>query len=98
MTVSGGPVRLFRNEGGNKNHWIRLNLQGRDSNRDALGAKVTLKAGGIAKRRQLFPAKSYLSSVEKTLTFGLGKEARGRFGPDRLAVGQDDRIEGHEGG
>ena len=75
FTVNNGPARLFRNDGGNKNHWIRLELagNGKTSNRDAIGAKVELKAGDIVCQRQLFPAKSYLSSVELPLTFGLGK-------------------------
>ncbi|MDB5352969.1 MAG: UnbV [Planctomycetota bacterium] len=73
LTVNGGPMRLLRNDGGNANRWIRLNLRGNGSNRDAIGARVVLKSGEITQRRQLFPAKGYLSSVEKALTFGLGK-------------------------
>src|SRR5271165_6897175 len=42
------------------------------SNRDAIGAKVEIKMGDQTCRRQLFPAKSYLSSIEFPLTFGLG--------------------------
>ena len=46
VTVNNGPARLFRNDGGNKNHWIRLELtgNGKTSNRDAIGAKVELKS------------------------------------------------------
>ena len=75
VTVNNGPARLFRNDGGNKNHWIRLELagNGKTSNRDAIGAKVELKAGDHVCHRQLFPSKSYLSSVELPLTFGLGQ-------------------------
>ena len=90
VTVNNGPARLFRNDGGNKNHWIRLELagNGKTSNRDALGAKVELKSGDMVCHRQLFPAKSYLSSVEHTLTFGLGPARPGRRAHDHLAVGQ----------
>jgi enediyne biosynthesis protein E4 len=75
VTVNNGSPHLFRNEGGNKNHWLRLNLtgNGKTSNRDAIGARVELKAGDTTCRRQLFPSKSYLSSVELPMTFGLGK-------------------------
>ena len=75
VTVNNGSPRLFRNDGGNKNHWARFKLigDGRASNRDAIGARVELEAGGITCHRQLFPAKSYLSSVELPMTFGLGK-------------------------
>jgi hypothetical protein len=73
FTANGGPARLFRNDGGNHNHWIRLALRGTGANRDAIGARVVLAAGGIEQRRQLFPSMSYLSSVELPLTFGLGR-------------------------
>jgi len=72
LTANGGPARLFRNDGGDKNGWVRLTLRGQRSNRDAIGAEVTLTAGDRVQRRQLFPAKGYLSSLERPLTFGLG--------------------------
>lgn len=74
LTSNGGKARLLRNDGGNTNHWIRLSLKGETSNRDAIGAKLIVTAGDLAQSRQLFPSKGYLSSVEKTLTFGLGKQ------------------------
>jgi enediyne biosynthesis protein E4 len=73
VTVNNGSPRLFRNDGGNKNHGIRFRLvgDGKASNRDAIGAKVEVKVGELTCQRQLFPAKSYLSSVELPMTFGL---------------------------
>jgi hypothetical protein len=82
LTANGGPPLLCRNDGGDTNRWVRLNLIGKGSNRDAIGAKVRLEAGGPTQRAQLFPAKGYLSSVEKTLTFGLGRHER----VDRLEI------------
>ncbi len=78
LTENGGPARLFRNDNGPTNHWVRLRLVGRapGSNRDAIGAKVTLRSGGRDQYRQLFPAKGYLSSVELPLTFGLGESEK----------------------
>jgi hypothetical protein len=75
ITANNGPARLYRNDGGNQNHWIRVELagNGKTTNRDAIGARLELKSGGHTCRRQLFPAKSYLSSVELTVTFGLGQ-------------------------
>ena len=57
LTANGGPARLFRNDGGNANGWIRLELVGRASNRDAIGAKVTSgpaarPAGSSSSRRR----------------------------------------------
>jgi hypothetical protein len=75
VTVNNGPARLFRNDGGNKNHWLRISLagNGKTTNREGIGAKVDLQVGEHLCRRQLFPSKSYLSSVELPLTFGLGQ-------------------------
>jgi hypothetical protein len=76
VTANGGPARLFRNEGNGRNHALRLHLKGSTSNRDAIGARVKVQAAGITQHRQLFPARSYLSSVELPLTFGLGPATR----------------------
>jgi hypothetical protein len=76
LTANGGPARLLRNDGGNANGWIRLELVGRVSNRDSIGARVTVRAGSLVQQAQLFPAKGYLSSVEHALTFGLGGESQ----------------------
>jgi len=76
LTANGGPARLFRNDGGSDNNWLRLALVGTASNRSAIGAKVTLEGDGRTQRRQLFPSKGYLSSSEFPLTFGLGKTGR----------------------
>ena len=54
-----------RNDGGNRNHWLAVKLEGTKSNRDALGAVVTVTAGGrrIALERQ--SGGSYLSDDPK---------------------------------
>ncbi len=82
LTSNGGPARLFRNDGGNSNHWLRLELTGSPSNRSAVGARVQVEASGLIQRRQCFAAKSYLSSVELPLTFGLGPASKA----DRIVI------------
>lgn len=47
----GGPKQLFRNRG-NANHWLQLDLVGTGSNRDAVGAKVYVRAGGVTQYRE----------------------------------------------
>jgi hypothetical protein len=51
---------------------VRLEGTGK-VNRDAIGSSVELTAGGVTQRRQVMPARGYLSQVERTLTFGLGR-------------------------
>jgi hypothetical protein len=72
LTQVAGPPRLLRNDRPAANHWLRLELVGKAPNRDAIGARVVLVAGGATQRRQVMPVKSYLSQSELALTFGLG--------------------------
>ena len=69
---NGRRAVLFRNEQQQGNHWLRLKLIGRDANRNAIGARVELQAGGVTQRRLVSPTRGYLTQVERLLTFGLG--------------------------
>ena len=76
VSANNGPARLLRNDGGNRNHVLRVHLVGVRSNRDGIGAKVTVTAAGGT--RQWAPVKtgsSYASQSELALTFGLGPTA-----------------------
>jgi hypothetical protein len=67
-----GPPLIARNHtaGGN---WISLQLEGAGkSNRDAIGAEVTLTAGGNGQRAQIMGGTSYCSASDMHLHFGLG--------------------------
>jgi len=75
-TQVAGPPLLLRNDQQLGHHWLRLRLKGRSPNRDAIGARVEVSAGGVTQRRQVMPARSYLSQVELPLTFGLGETAQ----------------------
>ncbi len=57
-------------------HWVEMRLVGVKSNRDAVGALVTLKAGGRTFVRQVQTGDTYLSQSSKTLHFGLGDVSR----------------------
>ncbi|HSR51399.1 MAG TPA: CRTAC1 family protein [Acidobacteriota bacterium] len=72
ITENGGPARLLRNDHSQGN-WIRLRLQGRQSNRSGFGARLTLTAGSLTHMRELSSGRSYLSSCEPVVTFGLGE-------------------------
>jgi hypothetical protein len=53
-------------------HWILLKLQGTVSNRNAVGARVTLKAGSLTQTREVKSGGSYQSHSDFRLHFGLG--------------------------
>ncbi len=74
LANNGGPVRLLRNDQQLNHHWLRLTLEGdgKRSNRSAIGATVTLEAGGRTQTQVVTSGRGYLSQCELTLTFGLG--------------------------
>jgi hypothetical protein len=76
VTTNGGPVHLYRNDLQVKNRSLRLRLVGTASNRDAIGARVTVRAGGRTASRVVRTGSSYLSQSELPLTFGLGSAAK----------------------
>jgi hypothetical protein len=68
----GGPAVLLRNDGGNRNCWLQVKLEGRRSNRDAVGAKIRLVSGGMVQVREVGDQAPYLSQNDLTEHFGLG--------------------------
>ncbi len=68
----GQKPRLLRNDQKLQNHWIRIKLVGKGSNRDAIGALVEIQVGEKTQSRRVNPTRSYLSQVELPVTFGLG--------------------------
>jgi hypothetical protein len=73
---NGDPPLLLRNTGAAGNHFVNLKLAGKRSNRDALGARVKLSAGGITQIREISAGGSYLSHSDLRAHFGLGAAAR----------------------
>lgn len=67
------PVLLHNNVGAS-NLWIGFQLEGTKSNRDAIGAKLTLRADNRVLVRWITGGASYISSHDKRVVFGLGKE------------------------
>jgi hypothetical protein len=73
ITANNGQARLLRNDNGNQNDVLRMKLIGTKSNRDGIGAKVTLTtSSGATLTRLVKSGSSYLSQSELPLTFGLG--------------------------
>ncbi len=89
LTQIAGPPLLLRNDQETGHHWLRVLLEGRPPNRDAIGSWIELEAGGLTQRRQVMPTRSYLSQVERTVTFGLGTAASA----DSLKVVWPDGVE-----
>ncbi len=67
-----GPAQLFENLQAADHHWVRLQLRGRRSNRDAVGAQVRLRFAGEERRTDVVSGSGFLSQDPYTLHFGLG--------------------------
>lgn len=83
-----GAARLLRNDAGNRSRWLRVKLVGaarehvvgstgapRLSNRNGIGARVTVWAGGRPQVREVRSGSSYLSQNDFRIHFGLGRNA-----------------------
>ena len=64
---------LYRNEQRNGNHWLIIKTQGTKSNRDGVGARLRLTAGGFTQVREVKAGSSYQSQNDLRVHFGLGK-------------------------
>lgn len=79
--IDGKPM-ILRNVSTAKNHWVTFHLQGKRSNRLAIGAKVKASAGGMTQLGEVRSGGSYLSQNDLRVHFGLGKASK----VDRLEV------------
>jgi hypothetical protein len=70
------PPVLLRNIMGEGNHWIALQLIGGRSNRDAIGTRVVVRAGGITQVNHVTTSTGYACSSELAVHFGLGRSSR----------------------
>ena len=75
ITTNHGPAYLFRNDGGNRNHWLRVRTVGTRSNRDGIGAVVRVASAGGPQWSMVRSGSSYCSQSELIQTFGLGRDA-----------------------
>ncbi|HEU5323379.1 MAG TPA: CRTAC1 family protein, partial [Methylomirabilota bacterium] len=66
---------LLRNDGGSRARWIGFRLAGRGGNRHAVGARVTVVAGGRRQTGEVHAGSSHNSSHDPRLHFGLGGAA-----------------------
>ena len=82
VAVNDGAPVLLKNNAAAGNHWLGLRLVGKTANPDAIGAKVTWKAGDLVRSRLKIGGGSYLSAHDPRLVLGIGKRSR----IDRLEI------------
>ena len=69
--LDGAPT-VLRNDGGDRQGFLVVDLEGRGGNRGAIGARVTLRAGDLVQTADRRSGGSYLSQNDTRLHFGLG--------------------------
>ncbi len=90
---NGEPPQLLRNDGGNRANWLQVKLVGSRSNRDGVGARVTVTSDGIAQHGERTAGGSYQAAHDPRLHFGLGARERADSIKVAWPSGHVDRIE-----
>jgi enediyne biosynthesis protein E4 len=72
VSSCGGKPALLRNDGGNRNHWLQVKAIAAGRNREGIGTKVIVTAGGQRQTGWIRSGSSYCSQSELTAFFGLG--------------------------
>ncbi|BAN36780.1 hypothetical protein SCD_n02981 [Sulfuricella denitrificans skB26] len=75
LPSEGGAYYLYRNVG-NANHWLEIDLEGTASNRDGIGARVNVTAGGVTQVRIQDGGIHHRGQNHSRLHFGLGKNTQ----------------------
>jgi hypothetical protein len=76
VTEIGGPAHLYLNRAADRGHWLMARVIDPKLKRDAIGAVVTISAGGRKQVRHVMAASSYQSSSDPRVHFGLGSAER----------------------
>jgi enediyne biosynthesis protein E4 len=76
VAVNDAAPVLLRNNLGNQNHWLGINLRGTKSNPDGIGARVAYQAGDLKRERTKVGGGSFLSSHDPRMVLGMGKRTR----------------------
>ncbi len=76
IATNHGPAVLYRNDGGNSNHWLSVKLEGTRSNRNGIGAVVRVTSAGGTQSQTVHSGSSFCSASDLALTFGLGQDPK----------------------
>jgi hypothetical protein len=80
ITCNDGPSMLLMNAARGGNHWLTVNTVGTLSNRDGIGARIRIVSeSGVEQYGYVSTAGSYLSSSDKRVHFGLGRDGKVRL-------------------
>jgi hypothetical protein len=86
-------ARLLRNDGGNASNWLKIGLKLAGGKIDALGARVSVAAGGVTQINDVVGATGYLSQADPRAHFGLASAAKADLVEIRWPDGTVERLE-----
>jgi hypothetical protein len=72
VTALSAPAEIWMNDSPGDSHWLEIALQGTKSNRDGIGARIRIVAGGLTQFNHMSTATGYASSSAGPVHFGLG--------------------------
>jgi hypothetical protein len=72
LNNNGSENRLYKNNAGNSNKWVIIKMQGTNSNRSAIGARVKVKAGSLNMIREVSGGSGGKGQNSLPVEFGLG--------------------------
>jgi len=76
VTALSSPAEIWMNDSPDHNHWLEIALEGTRSNREGIGARIRLVAGGLTQFNHVTTATGYASSSAGPVHFGLGAAGR----------------------
>lgn len=85
-------ARLLCNDGGNRNHWLLIDVRGTKSNRDAIGTRIRVTAGGLTQTRDVISSSGYLSQSDRRAHFGLAKHEKAEKVEIRWPTGETTTL------
>ncbi|MCI0416109.1 CRTAC1 family protein, partial [bacterium] len=93
ISTNGGLARLLRNDSGS-NHYLRFKTTGSQSNKDGIGARITLHfEDGKTSWKTVKAGSSYCSQSELPVTFGLGNQTKVKLVEVAWPSGKTTRLE-----
>jgi hypothetical protein len=88
-----GPLLFYENRVDPARHWIQFELQGTRSNRDAIGAELTLWFGGVCTVQVVQAGNGFCSQNDFVLHYGLGQHAAVEKAVIRWPTGTQQTLE-----
>lgn len=93
ISNQGQPSVFYRNDIGNRNNWLEVDLTGTNCNRDAIGTRVTVVSGDLRQIRELDGGNGDHSQCPRRMHFGLGGRTKVDYLEIRWPTGYVERIE-----